>query len=109
MPEIGTSGSSPTPPTIDHPATSLGLRCAHDPPIRDYFPKKTKRVCRSAHAAMWTLARSGVCFRTLTNDDGTIAIDFPSYQTSTSGIPGLTLREAARNGLAAKTGFSPPA
>jgi hypothetical protein len=29
-------------------------------------------VCRSAHAAMWALARSGVCFRTLTNDDGTL-------------------------------------
>jgi hypothetical protein len=28
--------------------------------------------CRSAHAAMWALARSGVCFRTLTNDDGTL-------------------------------------
>jgi hypothetical protein len=29
-------------------------------------------VCRSAHAAMWALARSGVRFRTLTNDDGTL-------------------------------------
>ena len=29
-------------------------------------------VCRSANAAMWALARSGVRFRTLTNDDGTI-------------------------------------
>jgi hypothetical protein len=29
-------------------------------------------VCRSAHAAMWALARSGVCFRTLTNGDGTL-------------------------------------
>ena len=27
-------------------------------------------VCRSANAAMWALARSGVRFRTLTNDDG---------------------------------------
>jgi hypothetical protein len=29
-------------------------------------------VCRSAHAAMWALARSGVRFRTLTSDDGTL-------------------------------------
>ena len=29
-------------------------------------------VCRSAHAAMWALARSGVRFRTLTNADGTL-------------------------------------
>ena len=28
--------------------------------------------CRSAHAAMWALAISGVCFRTLTNHDGTL-------------------------------------
>ncbi len=27
-------------------------------------------VCRTARAAMWALARSGVCFRTLTNNDG---------------------------------------
>jgi len=29
-------------------------------------------VCRSANAAMWALAKSGVRFRTLINDDGTI-------------------------------------
>jgi hypothetical protein len=29
-------------------------------------------VCRSANAAMWALAQSGVRFRTLTNDDGTV-------------------------------------
>jgi hypothetical protein len=29
-------------------------------------------VCRSARAAMWALRKSGVKFRTLTNEDGTI-------------------------------------
>jgi hypothetical protein len=29
-------------------------------------------VCRSADAAMWALGKSGVRFRTLSNDDGTL-------------------------------------
>jgi hypothetical protein len=57
-------------------------------------------VCRSANAAMWSLYKSGVPFRTIVHEDGTIE----RWQQPTAGMGGAKAQPARAAAAGARVG-----